>query len=141
LICLKPFEFQATKMPSRKEQTSCQPTPPHRNPRFPTALNRRQWLLGSADAAVLAKAAPAALAAKTKTQTHIVILGSVLGGIAVANRLHTLLEWAKMTKTLATARRQRPALAEDPAKRVVKPAGLPKPRLAELIAPAGAHAS
>ena len=60
-------------------------------------LNRRQWLLGSAGAAVLASAVPAAQAAKTKTQAHIVILGSGLGGIAVANRLHALLDGAKIT--------------------------------------------
>ena len=62
-----------------------------------SALSRRQWLLGSAGAAVLASAAPAAQAAKTKTQAHIVILGGGLGGIAVANRLHTLLDGAKIT--------------------------------------------
>ena len=61
------------------------------------ALSRRQWLLGSAGAAVLASAAPAAQAAKTKTQAHIVILGGGLGGIAVANRLHALLDGAKIT--------------------------------------------
>ncbi len=66
---------------------------------FPTnpALSRRQCLLGTAGAAVLASAAPAAQAAKTKTQAHIVILGGGLGGIAVANRLHALLDGAKIT--------------------------------------------
>jgi sulfide:quinone oxidoreductase len=51
-------------------------------------LSRRQWLLGSAGAAVLAGATHAAHAAKTKTQAHIMILGSGLGGIAVGNPIH-----------------------------------------------------
>jgi sulfide:quinone oxidoreductase len=63
----------------------------------PFALGRRQWLLGSAGAAVLASAAPAVQAAKFKTQAHIVIVGSGLGGLAVANRLGALLDGVKIT--------------------------------------------
>ena len=78
--------------------TNPTPTPiPNFTRASTSALSRRQWLLGSAGAAVLASAAPATQAAKTKTQAHIVILGSGLGGIAVANRLHALLDGAKIT--------------------------------------------
>jgi sulfide:quinone oxidoreductase len=60
-------------------------------------MSRRQWLLGSAGAAVLASAAPSAQAAKLKTQANIVIVGSGLGGLAVANRLTAMLDGAKIT--------------------------------------------
>ncbi len=65
----------------------------------PFALRRRQWLLGSAGATVLANAAPAVQAAKFKNQAHIVIMGSGLGGLAVANRLGALLDGVKITLT------------------------------------------
>jgi len=77
------------------------------NPTPPGALgaevtpdpSRRRWLRAAAAAplaAGLASALPAARAA-TKTNAHIVIAGSGLGGIAVANRLSQLLDGARIT--------------------------------------------
>jgi sulfide:quinone oxidoreductase len=68
----------------------------HSSPSSPE-LSRRQWLMGSAGAAVLASAATNVQAAKLKTQAHIVIVGSGLGGLAVANRLTALLDGVKIT--------------------------------------------
>jgi len=56
----------------------------------------RRALLGAAALAPLATAAPPAQAA-LKTSARIVIAGSGLGGIAVANRLARLLDGAKIT--------------------------------------------
>lgn len=61
-------------------------------------LNRRRWLLGAAGAGAMASlAAPAAQAARLKTQARIVIAGSGLGGLAVATRLTHMLEGARIT--------------------------------------------
>jgi len=62
-------------------------------------INRRQWLLGSAGTgAALWMAQPQqAQAARLQTKAHIVIAGSGLGGIAVANRLTQLLDGARIT--------------------------------------------
>lgn len=66
----------------------------------PAALSRRQWL-ASAGATTLAAAAltsaPPAQARTVKTQARIVILGSGLGGIGVANRLSKQLAGATIT--------------------------------------------
>ena len=69
------------------------PASPQANPA------RRRWLQALATAPVLAAAASAALPARAaiKTRAHIVIAGSGLGGIAVANRLSQLLDGAKIT--------------------------------------------
>ena len=69
------------------------PASPQANPA------RRRWLQALATAPVLATAAGAALPARAaiKTRAHIVIAGSGLGGIAVANRLSQLLDGAKIT--------------------------------------------
>jgi len=63
---------------------------------------RRRWLQAlaltpTAGGLAAATATPARAAVKTKTSAHIVIAGSGLGGIAVANRLSTLLDGAKIT--------------------------------------------
>jgi sulfide:quinone oxidoreductase len=65
----------------------------------PLDINRRQWLMGSASAgAALWMAQPQqAQAARLQTKAHIVIAGSGLGGIAVANRLSQLLDGARIT--------------------------------------------
>lgn len=61
-------------------------------------LNRRRWLLGAAGAtAAAAMSAPAAQAARLKTQARIVVAGSGLGGLAVATRLSKLLDGARIT--------------------------------------------
>ncbi len=61
-------------------------------------LNRRRWLLGAAGATAAAvMAAPAAQAARLKTQARIVVAGSGLGGLAVATRLSKLLDGARIT--------------------------------------------
>ncbi|MCW5612426.1 MAG: NAD(P)/FAD-dependent oxidoreductase [Rubrivivax sp.] len=62
-------------------------------PRAPDA-GRRRWLQGLA-AAPLAAGRPAQ--ARVRTSAHIVIAGSGLGGIAVANRLAGLLDGARIT--------------------------------------------
>ena len=66
---------------------------------FPSCseLNRRQWLLGSAGAAVLDSTAPGAQAAKLKTRARIVVVGSGLGGLTVINRLTAMLDGAQIT--------------------------------------------
>jgi sulfide:quinone oxidoreductase len=56
----------------------------------------RRALLGAASLAALAGTAPAAQA-RLKTAAHIVIAGSGLGGLAVANRLARELEGARIT--------------------------------------------
>ncbi len=60
---------------------------------------RRRWLqaLAAAPAVVGASAAPTATLAAVKTSARIVIAGSGLGGIAVANRLSRMLDGAKIT--------------------------------------------
>ncbi len=60
---------------------------------------RRRWLqaLAAAPALAGAAAAPAPARAAVKTSAHIVIAGSGLGGIAVANRLSKMLDGAKIT--------------------------------------------
>ncbi len=60
---------------------------------------RRRWLQALAVSPALAGAAAAPLPARAalKTQARIVIAGSGLGGIAVANRLAGLLDGAKIT--------------------------------------------
>ena len=70
----------------------------HRSP--PSGLSRRDWLLGTSGAGValgLGTGASAARAARLATKAHIVIAGSGLGGIAVANRLSQMLDGAKIT--------------------------------------------
>ena len=62
--------------------------------------SRREWL-GMAAAAPLAVglagAASPVKAAKLSTKAHIVIVGGGLGGIAIANRLSSLLDGARLT--------------------------------------------
>jgi sulfide:quinone oxidoreductase len=60
---------------------------------------RRRWLqaLAAAPALAGAAAAPAPARAAIKTSARIVIAGSGLGGIAVANRLSKLLDGARIT--------------------------------------------
>ena len=73
---------------------SAVPQPPHHG------LNRRQWLAAAGAttwAASTLTAAPPAIARTVKTQARIVILGSGLGGLGVANRLHKQLEGASIT--------------------------------------------
>jgi len=69
--------------------------------RTPSAVdpNRRRWLQVLAAAPVLAGAAAAPVPARAavKTSTRIVIAGSGLGGIAVANRLARMLDGARIT--------------------------------------------
>jgi sulfide:quinone oxidoreductase len=61
--------------------------------------SRRRWLRAAAAAPLAAglASAPPAARATTKTNAHIVIAGSGLGGIAVANRLSHLLDGARIT--------------------------------------------
>lgn len=64
------------------------------------AFSRRQWLQGASGtgAALALGLSPATANAQSlATQAHIVIAGSGLGGIAVANRLSKLLDGAKIT--------------------------------------------
>ncbi len=70
----------------------------------PAAIDasRRRWLQGLSVATLAAAGgglavAPQARAQTTKTKAHIVIAGSGLGGIAVANRLSRMLDGAKIT--------------------------------------------
>ncbi|MBX3601014.1 MAG: NAD(P)/FAD-dependent oxidoreductase [Rubrivivax sp.] len=67
-------------------------------PRAPDA-GRRRWLQGVAAAPLAAGALTAGrpAQARVKTSAHIVIAGSGLGGIAVANRLAGLLDGARIT--------------------------------------------
>ncbi len=59
---------------------------------------RRRWLQGLAAAPLVAAAAtPGPARAAIKTSARIVVAGSGLGGIAVANRLSQLLDGAKIT--------------------------------------------
>jgi sulfide:quinone oxidoreductase len=65
-----------------------------------TTLSRRRWLVGTggASAALALSLQPAtASAQRLPTKAHIVIAGSGLGGLAVANRLSKMLEGAKIT--------------------------------------------
>ncbi|MBN9424918.1 MAG: NAD(P)/FAD-dependent oxidoreductase [Burkholderiales bacterium] len=64
----------------------------------PTQPARRRWLRSAAALPLVtaASGAPAPAAAQ-KTSAHIVIAGSGLGGIAVANRLSKMLDGAKIT--------------------------------------------
>ena len=77
-----------------------QPLSPQRDTDAPDP-DRRRWMqaLGLAPAAlaVASHTRPAHAAARLKTQARIVILGSGLGGIAVANRLTRLLDGAQIT--------------------------------------------
>ena len=63
--------------------------------------NRRKLLQALGVGTVVAGAAsitqPAQAASKLKTSAHIAILGSGLGGIAMANRLSNMLDGAKIT--------------------------------------------
>ncbi len=61
--------------------------------------DRRQWLTALAGAGVVAAAGSAspARAAKVPTKAHVVILGSGLGGIAVAHRLQQMLDGVRIT--------------------------------------------
>jgi len=67
----------------------------------PADPSRRRWLHASGAlplaAAALGGATAPARAARTPTRAHIVIAGSGLGGLAVANRLTALLEGARIT--------------------------------------------
>jgi sulfide:quinone oxidoreductase len=65
---------------------------------LPIDPTRRRWLQALAAAPLVgAVAAPAPARATIKTNARIVIAGSGLGGIAVANRLSQLLDGAKIT--------------------------------------------
>lgn len=73
---------------------SAVPQPPH------AGLNRRQWLAAAGATTMAATAlssAPPAHARTVKTQARVVILGSGLGGIGVANRLSKQLDGATIT--------------------------------------------
>jgi sulfide:quinone oxidoreductase len=76
---------------------------PETNMKKPTAippidLVRRRWLQAMAAAPLVAGATtPGPAKAAVKTRARIVIAGSGLGGIAVANRLSQLLDGAKIT--------------------------------------------
>jgi sulfide:quinone oxidoreductase len=61
--------------------------------------SRRRWMqaLLLAPAAVAATGAPATARATIRTNAHVVIAGSGLGGIAIAARLGKLLDGAKIT--------------------------------------------
>ena len=64
------------------------------------ASSRRAWLTGVSGAGValaVGAASTPAHAARVPTQAHIVIAGSGLGGLAVAHRLSTMLDGAKIT--------------------------------------------
>ncbi len=65
----------------------------------PAAANpaRRRWLAAAGATPLLAGATAAARADAVKTKAHIVIAGSGLGGIAVANRLSRMLDGARIT--------------------------------------------
>ncbi len=66
-----------------------------------TNSTRRRWLQALASTPLVPTlTAPALAEGATKTKAHIVIAGSGLGGIAVANRLSKLLDGAKITMTL-----------------------------------------
>ena len=58
---------------------------------------RRRWLAALGASPALAAGAGNARAAAVKTKAHIVIAGSGLGGIAVANRLSRMLDGARIT--------------------------------------------
>jgi len=75
------------------------PTPRPTAPPFHRADADRRRCLQAALAGAAAAALPAtpARAARLATRAHIVIAGSGLGGIAVANRLSALLEGARIT--------------------------------------------
>lgn len=63
-----------------------------------TNSTRRRWLQALASTPLVPTlTAPALADVATKTKAHIVIAGSGLGGIAVANRLSKLLDGAKIT--------------------------------------------
>ena len=63
-----------------------------------TNSTRRRWLQALASTPLVPTlTAPALAEGATKTKAHIVIAGSGLGGIAVANRLSKLLDGAKIT--------------------------------------------
>lgn len=66
-----------------------------RRPAQPDRRQLLQWLGLGAGATALAQSPEAH--ARIKTSAHIVIVGSGLGGIAVANRLNGLLDGAKIT--------------------------------------------
>lgn len=66
-----------------------------RRPAQPDRRQLLQWLGLGTGAAALAQSPKAH--ARIKTSAHIVIVGSGLGGIAVANRLNGLLDGAKVT--------------------------------------------
>ncbi len=63
----------------------------------PTDPGRRRWMAALGAAPALAAAAGSARADTVKTKAHIVIAGSGLGGIAVANRLSKQLDGARIT--------------------------------------------
>ena len=64
------------------------------------ASSRRAWLTGVSGAGVALAVGTASMpahAARVATQAHIVIAGSGLGGLAVAHRLSSMLDGAKIT--------------------------------------------
>lgn len=63
----------------------------------PTSLDRRRWLQAAAAAPLAASLSPPAGAAPLKTSARIVVAGSGLGGLAVANRLTRMLDGASIT--------------------------------------------
>lgn len=65
--------------------------------RRPTSIPRRRWLQAAAAAPLAAPFTPPATAAALKSSARIVIAGSGLGGLAVANRLTRLLDGARIT--------------------------------------------
>jgi sulfide:quinone oxidoreductase len=60
-------------------------------------LDRRDFLRLAAGSSLMLASLPAVQAAALKTAAHIVIAGGGLGGIALANRLSSMLEGAKIT--------------------------------------------
>ncbi len=69
----------------------------HHRPPPPVDAQRRRWLRALASTPMLAGAAASPARAALRTQAHIVIAGSGVGGIAVASRLMQLLDGARVT--------------------------------------------
>ena len=73
--------------------------PPHRKRAASVDAARRRWLqaMAAMPVALGTSGTPLPARASVKTNAHIVIVGSGLGGIALANRLTRMLDGAKIT--------------------------------------------